>query len=141
MQAAVEHIVIHAVETGLSYTALVQEPEALACAFLEFLHFSILNRVRGTGLRACRLEAILHAVVTERAFACCMRALLVTRNDPERAGDDTVAAAIADVLLYVHRVKLGANNRSRWASFMAGCMGAMLAYITPHQPALSIEKG
>src|SRR5690242_21095359 len=52
------------------------------------------------------------------------------RSDPERAGDDTVAAAIADVLLHVYRVKLGANDRSRWASFMARRMGAMLAYVT-----------
>ena len=141
MQAAIENVVIHAVEARLTDTSFMQESKALPCALLEFLHCSILNGVSGTGLRACRLEAILHTVITERAFACRVRALIITSNDAEGAGDDTVAAAIADVLLYVDRVIFSANNRSRWAGFMAGRMGTMLAYVTAHQPALSIEKG
>src|SRR3989440_5086310 len=141
MQTAIKNVVINAIETCLVQTSLVQKAKSLSCAFLEFLHFPILNRVGGTGLSACRLQAILHTVITKRAFACCMRALLVTRNDSEWTGNHTVAAAIADVLLHVHRVKFRANNRAGWASFMAGCMRTVFAYITAHEPAVSIEKG
>src|SRR5213080_2148001 len=107
MQAAIENVVINAIETGLVQTSVVQNAKPLSCLFLEFFHFPILNRVGGTGLSTCRLQAILHTVITERAFACCMRALLVTRNDSEWAGDDTVAAAIAGILLHVDSVKFG----------------------------------
>src|SRR5947207_396805 len=128
MQAAIENVVINAIETGLVQTSLVQKAKPLSCVFLEFLHFPILNRVGGTGLSTCRLQAILHTVITERAFACRVRLLLVTRNDSEWAGDDTVAAAIADVLLHVHRVKLGANNCACRVSFMEGCMRTVCGY-------------
>src|SRR5881275_1630656 len=141
MQAAVKNVVIITIETGLAQTSLVQKAKPLSCMFLEFLYFSKLNRVGGTGLGTCRLQAILHTVITERAFAGRVRLLLVTRNDSEWAGDDTVAAAIANILLHVHRVKFGANNCAGWASFMAGCMRTMFAYITAHKPAVSIEKG
>src|SRR5205807_9682656 len=122
MQTAIENVVINAIETGLVQTSLVQKAKPLSCLFLEFFHFPILNRVGGTGLSACRLQAILHTVITKRAFACRVRLLLVTRNDSEWAGDDTIAAAIADILLHVYRVKFGANSCAGWASFMAGCM-------------------
>ena len=141
MQAAIKNVVINAIETGLAQTSLVQKAKPLSCMFLEFLYFSKLNRVGGTGLGTCRLQAILHTVITERAFAGRVRLLLVTRNDSEWAGDDTVAAAIADILLHVHRVKFGANNCAGWASFMARCMRTVFAYITAHKPAVSIEKG
>src|SRR5256714_14154635 len=132
MQAAIENVVINAIETGLAQTSLVQKAKSLSCVLLEFLHFPILNRVGGTGLSTCRLQAILHTVITERAFACRMRLLLVTRNDSEWAGDDTIATAIANVLLHIHRVKFGANNCAGWASFMAGCMRTEFEYITAH---------
>src|SRR5437588_8367520 len=120
MQAAIENVVINAIETGLAQTSVVQKAKPLSCVFLEFLHFPILNRVGGAGLSTCGLQAILHTVITECAFARGMRALLVTGNDSEWAGDDTVAAAIADVLLHIHCIKFGANNCAGWASFMAG---------------------
>src|SRR5437868_561134 len=116
MQAAIKNVVINAIETVLAQTSLVQKAKPLSCMILKFLYFSILNRVDGPGLGTCRLQAILHTVITERAFACRMRLLLVTGDDSEWAGDDTVAAAIADILLHVHRVKFGANNCAGWAS-------------------------
>ena len=141
MQAAVKNVVINAIETGLVKTSLVQKAKSLSCMFLEFLHFPILNRVGGTGLSTCRLQAILHTVITERAFACRMRLLLVTRNDSEWAGDDTVATAIANILLHIHRVKLRANNGPCWAGLLTGCIGTMFTYVAVHEPAVGIEKG
>src|SRR5436305_4117954 len=141
MQTAIKNVVINAIETCLVQTSLVQKAKSLSCVLLEFLHFPILNRVGGTGLSTCRLQAILHTVITERAFACRMHLFLVTSNDSEWAGDDTIATAIADVLLHIHRVKFGANNCACWASFMAWCMRTVFAYITAHEPAVSIEKG
>src|SRR5947209_5963291 len=70
-----------------------------------------------------------------------MGAELVTRDHSKRTGNDTIAAAVADILLHIDRVELRANNRPRWAGFLARRVGAMLANITLHQPAVRIEKG
>ena len=141
MQATIKHVVIHAIELCLAHSSFMQQAKSLSCMLLENLHFPILNRVGWTGLSTGRLHAILHTIITERAFASRMDALLVTRNDSEWAGNNTVAAAIADVLLHVHSVKFSANNCAGWASFMARCMRTVFAYITAHKPAVRIEKG
>ena len=69
-----------------------------------------------------------------------MFAVVVASNDAEGASYHAVAAAIADILLHVDRVELGANNRAGRAGFLAGSVGAMLAHVAVHQPAISIEE-
>ena len=56
-------------------------------------------------------------------------ALFVTRNDPEGAGHDAVAAAIANILLHVDGIELRANNRAGRTGFLARRVGAVFAHI------------
>src|SRR5947209_439209 len=107
----------------------------------QLFHFAKLDRIRRTRFRASRFDAIFHAVITERAFTCRMATLFVTRDHSERTGNDAIAAAVADILLHVDRVELRANNCPRRARFLARRVGAMLAHVTLHQPAVRIEKG
>src|SRR2546425_949400 len=108
---------------------------------LELLHFAILNGVGGTRLGAGRHQAIFHAVITQRAFACRVCALVVTGDDPEGARDDTVATSITDILLHVYRIELGPYERSCRTRFLAGSIGTVFADIAAHQPSLAIEEG
>src|SRR5438105_3939127 len=70
-----------------------------------------------------------------------MGTLFVARNHSKRTGNDTIAAAVADILLHVDCVELRANNCPRRARFLARRIGTMLANVTLHQPAVCIEKG
>src|SRR2546421_8982036 len=70
-----------------------------------------------------------------------MVANLVTRNHAKGAGNNTIAGAIADILLHITRGKLRANNGSRRTGFLAGGVGAVFTHIAPHQPAVATEKG
>src|SRR5712692_7704295 len=106
----------------------------------ELLHFAILNRIGGACLCTGWFYIIFHAVITQRAFMRHMITVLITRNYSERASDNTIAAPIADILLHIDRIKLRANNSSRRACLVAWRICAMLAHITHHQPALTIEK-
>src|SRR5437764_12826518 len=108
---------------------------------LEFFHFAILNRVGGTGFCTGWLQAIFHAVITQRAFARRVRARLVTSDHPKGAGDDAVTTAITNILLHIYRVELCTNNRPGRTGLVTGSMSAVFAHVTAHQPALTIEKG
>src|SRR6202043_4151591 len=87
------------------------------------------------------LYSLFDAIIAQRAFTCGMCAMVVASNYAEGAGHHAVAAAVADILLHVDRVELGANNRACWAGLVAGCMDAVLAHVAAHQPAVSIKKG
>src|SRR5690242_9628751 len=69
-----------------------------------------------------------------------MVSLLVSCDDPKRAGNDTVATAIANILLHIHGVELGPNNGSGGTRLLTGCIGAVFADITLHQPAITIKE-
>src|SRR5712691_4984669 len=70
-----------------------------------------------------------------------MIAHLIASNYSKGASDNAIATAIADILLHVHRVKLCANNGPCRACLLAWGVGAVLADIALHQPAIGIEKG
>ena len=70
-----------------------------------------------------------------------MRADLVANDYAKRAGNDTVATTVADILLHIDRVKLCADNRASRACFLAGCIGTVLAHVAAHQPAVGTEEG
>ncbi len=57
----------------------------------------------------------------------------------ERARRDAVAASVADVGLDDHRAELGAHQRTGGTHVQAGCLGAVLADITGHQPARAVR--
>ena len=90
------------------------------------LELAELNRLRRARRRARRLQARLLAVVAERALE---RAPVVGPpiDDAERAGDDAVAAAVADVGLDEDAAELGADDRSGRARLEAAGVLAVLA--------------
>ena len=98
------------------------------------LELAELNRLRRTGGRARRLQAGLLAVVAERALE---RPSVVGPpiDDAERAGDDAVAAAVADVGLDEDAAELGADDRSGRARFEAAGVLAVLADVGREVPA------
>src|SRR3954467_7717724 len=91
------------------------------------------DRSGGACRRAGRLEPDLLAVVTERALE---RASIVgpAVDDAERATDHTVATAVADVRLDVHRLELGPHDRAGRTRLEAACMGAVLAHVGRKRP-------
>src|SRR5262249_42662266 len=93
-----------------------------------------LDRLGRTSLRAGRLEASLHPIVTERALLRGARNR-VDFNDAERAGCNAVAAAVAGVRLNDDGIELGPDNRARGADFEASRVHAVFADIAHKQPA------
>src|SRR6266487_7126657 len=107
---------------------------------LELFHLTILNGIGGACLGASRFHAVFHTVITECAFMCPVIAVVITHNYPERAGHDAIATPIADILLYIDRIKLGTNNCPCRTRFLARRMGTVFAHIAHHQPAVRIEE-
>src|SRR5262249_34332325 len=85
------------------------------------------------GFRAGRPEAVVDAVVAERAL---LRGagLLVERDHAERARRHAIAATVADVLVDVDRAVLGPVDRARRTGVEAAGLGAMLADVGHEQP-------
>src|SRR5207248_2031021 len=96
-----------------------------------------LDRVGGARLRACGLEADLEPVVAQGALLRRARHR-VDVDDPERAGGDAGATAVADVRLDHHGVELGADDGAGRTHFQAPRLDAVLAHVAHHQPAAVI---
>src|SRR5207248_7111049 len=105
---------------SLAHTSLVQKPQAFACMRYKLLHITELDGIGRTYFSAGRFQSIFHTVITEGAFMSSVVAVVITHNHPERAGDDAIATAIADILLYIHCVELRTDNRTCWAGFLTG---------------------
>src|SRR5712692_1515885 len=141
VEATIQNVVIHAIKTSIFDTSFMQRAETLTCPGFELLHLAKLNGVGWTGLGTRGHHVILQAVITERAFVRHVVAHLITSNHSKGTGDNTVATAIADILLHVYRVKLCANNGPRRTRLLARCIGAVLTDIAVHQPAVGTEEG
>src|SRR5205807_10315490 len=85
------------------------------------------------GFGAGGLEPHLHPVVAERALLGRARHR-VDADHSERAGGDTVAAAIARVRLDHDRVELGSDDGAGRTHLEAAGPDAMLADVAHHQP-------
>ena len=99
----------------------------------QLVEVPVLDRVGGAGLGAGRLQPVLQPVVAERTL---MRPAVgrAERRHAEGAGGQAVAAAVADVLLDVDRVELGADDRAGRAGLQAAGVDAVLADVAEHQP-------
>ncbi len=92
-----------------------------------------LDRVGRAGLRACRLESILEAVITERALAGTP-VLGVAVDHPERTGRHAVAATVADVGLQHDRLILGPDQGAGGAGVETARIRAVLADVRHEHP-------
>src|SRR5208337_2808136 len=111
---AAEDLRVRPVQIGLAGALAVQLPDAVQGALLELGDWPELDRPRRAGLGARRHQAVLEPVVAERAFLGDVL-FGADVDHAERAGRDAVAAAVADGLLDVDRVELGAYDRPRRA--------------------------
>src|SRR5438477_9436401 len=90
---------VTAVQPRLGVPGLFELLQARVGALLQLGDGPELNAGSRAGLRARRRQPGLQAVITEGALA--RHALLIHRNDSERAAGHAVAAAVAYVLLDV----------------------------------------
>src|SRR5436305_15256285 len=95
----------------------------------QLLYFTVLDRLCRACLGTSWRYAILHAIITERTLVRPAIALLITRNHPKGTSQGTITAPVTNILLHIHRVELGAYNRSCRACLVAGRMGTMFAHI------------
>src|SRR4030095_14467091 len=96
------------------------------------------DRFSRTNFRARRREAALLSVVAEGALECASgvgQRLWAPVNHAERARDDAIPAAVANVILHKHRADFGANDRSGGTSFQATCFFTVFANIREENPA------
>src|ERR1700731_140423 len=130
----------HSVQARRRFAARLQLTEALPGAHLELLDIAELDRRRRTRLGAGGGHVIFQPVVAERALVSrpyLEGALLGHSVDhAEGAGGHAEAAAVADVLLDIDGVEFGAHQRAGRTSLQAGRVGAVLADVRHHQPAL-----
>src|SRR5438552_12989412 len=82
-------VVVREVELGLLLPGLLQLRKAVLGALAELVELAELDRIRGTGLRTCRLLVVLEAVVAERALPGSAVPLALVQ-DSERARRDAV---------------------------------------------------
>src|SRR5258706_1741621 len=129
---SIEDVVIDAIESSLRNTAPVQVSQSFARVRLKLIHFTKLDRVGWACLGAGRFHAILQAIITKGAFMGHVIAQFITGNYSKWAGDYTITAAIANILLDIDRIELCANDGSRGACFQAGRVGTVFAHVALH---------
>src|SRR5687768_10574334 len=114
--------------------ACAQVLDPLLRADAQIFDLAELDRLRRTRGRARRLQSDLLPVVTERALerAAIGRAAI---DDAEGAGDDAVAAAVADVGLDVDAAEFRAHDRTRGARLETAGVLAVLAHVGREVPA------
>src|SRR5262249_33969738 len=104
-----QHGFIGAVEGGPPLAQFMQLLHAAFGALVQFPDGAELDGISRAGFGAGRLHAALQPVVAQRALLRRIR-YWVNVNDPERAGCDAIAAAIADIRLDDHGIELGADD-------------------------------
>src|SRR5437868_2631804 len=109
----------------------MQRFHALAGPLFQFFDFAKFNRVCGASLCARRLESVFLPVVAQGALPRSS-IFMIAVNDAEGTARNAVAAAVANVLLHVHRAKLGAHDGAGWTVLEAPGASTMLANVRGH---------
>src|SRR5437588_12188373 len=107
---------------------------------LELLYFSKLNRIGRAYFSACWFEPFFQPIIAKRAFVRFTVSVLITCNHTEWTCNYTIATSITNILLYVDRIKLSADNRSCRTCLQTWRVRTMFTYITLHQPTIATEK-
>lgn len=127
--AGVHRIVDHSVINS----ARVQFLKALICLRMQLFQVAELNRLCGTGVSTGWLESGHLAVSAEGAFEGAT-VVLILLDHSERATDNAVSAAIANVGLNEDSAELHAHDGASGASFQTAGDLAMLADVGREAP-------
>src|SRR5207237_8773049 len=130
VQSAVYRCDIYA---GLAHPLRVQGAHSVGRYPTHFVERSELDRLGRTGRGASRLQVVLQPVVTEGALLGGS-GVAIEADHAVGAGGDAVAAAVANVLLDIDGVELGADDGVGRADLEAAGVGAMLANVAHHRP-------
>src|SRR5205823_1229275 len=133
VEAAEKPLRVGAVELRVLEAHRLERLDALLRLGDQVVAEAELDRLGRARLRARRPEAVVNAVVAERALRRRARAL-VERHDAERAGGDAVPAAVADVLADVDGAVLRAVDGASRAGVETARLGAVLAHVRHEQP-------
>src|SRR5215210_3853441 len=123
-----------AVDVGPAVAFVVELLYPLLGDSLQILYLAEHDGVGRAGLGAGRFEAILLAVVAERALEGAA-VVWDLGYDTVGTGGDAVAAAVADVGLDVDVVELVADDGARRARLLARRLDAVLAHVAHKSPA------
>src|SRR5215469_4683383 len=132
MQSPLQDAVIRAIELRLFYSMMLKDTQALFRLLLECLDFPKNDGIGRACLGAGWLHAILEPIIAERTFMSLVISFLVACNHPKRTGHHAITTTIADILLHIDCIKLGANDRPGRASFLTRRIRAMFTYIALH---------
>src|SRR3990172_8054500 len=133
VQAAEEALRVGAVELRVLEAHPLERLDALLRLGLQLVPEPELDRLRRARLRTGRAEPVVDAVVAERALLRRAGGL-VEGHDAEGAGGDAVAAAVARVLVDVHRPVLGPVDGARRTRLETARLGAVLADVRHEEP-------
>lgn len=125
------------VKLRVRITVLSQLLHALRSAGPQVIEPSEYDRFGRTNFRARWNEPALLAIVTKGAFKGAPgvgQRLRASVDHAERAGDDTITAAVANIVLNKHRANFGAHNRASGTGFEATGFLAVLANVGEKNP-------
>ena len=126
------------VKLRVAVSGLVQMFHALLRVRAQIIKPAKNDRLGGTHFCAGRDESAFLSIITKSALkcaACIGKRLGPAIDHPERAGDDAIPTAIADVILHENRTDFRAHDRACWTRFEAAGFFAMLANIGEKNPA------
>src|SRR6201996_6325976 len=126
-----------AIQIGVGFTTGMQLFHTLFCVFAQLTYLAELDGLGRTTLSACGNEAILLAVITQCALVGAT-ILFVAADHSERAANNAVCAAVADVLLHVNIAELVVDECAGRADLHTRCVLAVFANIAHHQPASDV---
>src|SRR5439155_11588298 len=128
-----------AIEVGRRRALLVQPCDPALRALDELVVGPELDRVGRARLRAGGLEAVLEAVVAQRALRGSA-VVVVAVDDAERARGHAVAAPVADVRLQDDGLELRPDQRPGGARVEAARVRAVLAHVGHEHPAAGVAQ-
>src|ERR1051326_8823132 len=133
VEATQESLGVGAVQLRVLEAEALQRLHPLLGLRDEIIAEAELDRLRRARFGARRSEAVVNAVVTERALLGGAR-LLVERDDAERTRRHAVPAAVAHVLIDVDGAELRALNRARRTRVETPGVRAVLADVGHQEP-------
>src|ERR1700730_745648 len=133
VETAQRAIAVGAVELRVFVAHALERRHALVGLGHQLVPEAELDGLRGAGLRAGGAEAVVDAIIAERALVGPPR-IVIEGDHAEGAGADAVAATVADILIDIDRPVLRPVDRARRAGVETAGLRAVLADVGHQEP-------